>query len=139
MIVLAAAAPCGASESPPLFNASDVIPVELVGRFKALLDDTAERNRHPMTLRVGDRDLAVEVRVRGKSRVRVCRFPPLRLYFGDDTAGTPFEGQESLKLVTHCFNNDRGERNVIEEYAAYRILAALTEASYRTRDDLQRY
>jgi hypothetical protein len=86
-----------------------------------------------MTLRVGDHAFDVEVRVRGKSRAQICRFPPLRVYFTGDTAGTPFEGQDSLKLVTHCFNNDRGERNVIEEYAAYRVLNMLTEASYRTR------
>ena len=131
--LVALAAPCGASDTLPLFADTSAIPAELVGPLHTLLDDTEERNRHPMTLRIGDRDLAVEVRVRGKSRARVCRFPPLRVYFGEDTAGTPFEGQDSLKLVTHCFNNERGERNVIEEYAAYRVLNTLTEAGYRTR------
>ena len=109
------------------------ITAELIGPLHSVLKDTDVRDRHPMTLRLGDRDLAVEVRVRGKSRARICRLPPLRIYFGGDTAGTPFEGQDSLKLVTHCFNNDRGERNVIEEYAAYRVLATLTETGYRTR------
>lgn len=128
-----ASVPCIAADVLPLFSDTNIITAELAGPIQAMLGDSGERSRYSMTLRVGDRDLDVEVRIRGKSRARICRFPPLRFYFTGDTAGTPFEGQDSLKLVTHCFNNDRGERNVIEEYAAYRVLNTLTEASYRTR------
>jgi len=128
-----AAMPCAADDVPPLFSDANVMPAELTGPFQALLKDGEARGKHAMTLRVGDHALDVEVRVRGKSRAQLCRFPPLRIQFTGDTAGTPFEGQDSLKLVTHCFNNDRGERNVTEEYAAYRVLNTLTEASYGTR------
>jgi hypothetical protein len=48
-------------------------------------------------------------------------------------AQTVFAGQEKLKVVTHCRNEDSGETNVLEEYAAYRILGLLTEAAYRVR------
>ncbi|MEE4162474.1 MAG: hypothetical protein V2I25_08170 [Woeseiaceae bacterium] len=131
--LLLAAMPCAADDVTPLFSDTNVITAELAGPFRTLLKDSEQRGKHAMTLRVGDHALDVEVRIRGKSRARICRFPPLRVYFTGDTAGTPFDGQDSLKLVTHCFNNDRGERNVIEEYAAYRVLNTLTEASYRTR------
>ena len=86
-----------------------------------------------MVLRIGDRTLDVKVRVRGNSRLRVCKFAPLRVYFDDDTAGTPFEGLKSLKLVTHCYDNERGDRNLADEYAAYRIFSVLTPYGYRTR------
>jgi len=128
-----AAMPCTADDALPLFSDANVITAELAGPLHTMLKDSGERGKYPMTLRIGDRSLDVEVRVRGKSRAGICRFPPLKVYFKGDTSGTPFEGQDSLKLVTHCFNNDRGERNVIEEYAAYRVLNTLTEASYRTR------
>lgn len=44
-----------------------------------------------------------------------------------------FEGQDKLKLVTHCRNHDRGERDLLEEYAAYRIFNAISDKSYRVR------
>jgi hypothetical protein len=44
-----------------------------------------------------------------------------------------FAGQQKLKLVTHCRNHDRGEQDLLEEYAAYRMLNAVTELSYRVR------
>ncbi len=121
------------TSGPALFEDSSVLEIELIGPFGAVLADTKERERRPMVLRIGDRTLDVKVRVRGNSRLRVCKFAPLRVYFGDDTAGTPFEGLKSLKLVTHCFDSERGDKNVADEYAPYRIFNVLTPTGYRTR------
>jgi hypothetical protein len=49
------------------------------------------------------------------------------------TGGTVFLGQDKLKLVTHCRNYDRGEQDMLEEFAAYRIFNLLTDNSYRVR------
>jgi hypothetical protein len=66
--------------------------------------------------------------------MRVCDFPLLRLNFeGTGTAGTLFEGQGKLKLVVRCRRGNRSEQDVLEEYAAYRIFALLTDVSYRVR------
>jgi hypothetical protein len=122
-----------AADPSKLFADDSVIEIELTGPFNRVFKDVKTRDRHAMELRVGGRTLNIDVSVRGKSRVEVCEFPPLRLYFAGDTDGTPFNAHHSLKVVTHCFNSDKGERNLIDEYAAYRAFGVLTKLSYRTR------
>ncbi len=42
---------------------------------------------------------------------------PIRLDFAKkDVAGTVFEGQKDLKLVTHCDNSGNGEQNVLTDH-----------------------
>ncbi len=81
-------------------------------------------------------DLSLQVRTRGNFRLKkaTCTFPPLRLNFPQDSvAGTPFQGQDKLKLVTHCRGIDTYEQNVVEELMAYRIYGLLTEVGYRSQ------
>lgn len=74
------------------------------------------------------------MRLRGKSRRRVCEFPPLRIKFSaGDTSQSIFEGQEKLKLVTHCRGTRAAQVDVLEEYAAYRIFSLISDVSYRVR------
>jgi hypothetical protein len=47
--------------------------------------------------------------------------------------GTVFEGQDKLKLVTHCRDRDSYEQNVLEEFLAYRIYNVLTEVSFQVQ------
>ncbi|MFV2007593.1 MAG: hypothetical protein ACC667_09095, partial [Longimicrobiales bacterium] len=80
--------------------------------------------------------LAVKVKTRGRFRLQrsSCKYPPLRLNFPEKGAeGTVFEGQDRLKLVTHCQDRDSYEVNVIEEYLAYRIYNLLSDISFRVR------
>ena len=44
-----------------------------------------------------------------------------------------FAGQDKLKLVVPCNFSTRAHKDLVEEYAAYRILNLLTAASYRVR------
>jgi len=117
-----------------LFEQHPVIEVELSGQIQAMVKNKDVREERPFVLRSSDYMLDVGVRVRGKSRIRICEFPPLRLNF-QNGQGEPsdFDGQGKLKLVTHCFNNDMGESNLLKEYIAYRIFNLLSEVSYRTR------
>jgi len=76
----------------------------------------------------------LRVRARGKSRAAVCSFPPLLLNFRTrHLAGTPFEGEDRLKLVTHCDARQSYDDYVRLEYLAYRVLNLLTPASLRAR------
>ena len=85
-------------------------------------------------LRLGDEAHSVKVRARGNSRLRVCSFPPLRLNFDkDETAGSVFAGQDKLKLVTHCKRGNAAQADLLQEYAAYRVLNLITPTSYRVR------
>jgi hypothetical protein len=118
----------------PLFESDGVIDVELLGPLTSLIGDKESRKEYPFVLRSGGVDLEIDVRVRGKSRLEICEFPPLRLNF--DRAGAvrgPFAGQGGLKLVTHCRGGDRGSANAVEEYLTYRIFGLLSDISYRVR------
>jgi hypothetical protein len=80
--------------------------------------------------------IPIEVKTRGFFRLQrsTCFFPPLRLDFpGEGTEGTVFQGQDKLKLVTHCRDRDNYVQNVLEEYLAYRIYNLLTDISFRVR------
>ncbi len=121
-----------AADASSLFEHDAVLDVELRGPLGETLRDATERAERPFVLAVDGRELDVKVRVRGKSRVVTCRFPPLRLSFGRPV-DTVFAGQGKLKLVTHCQKAAAFELNVLEEYAAYRLLALLTPAALRVR------
>lgn len=131
---LCAYALCAATTAAsPLF--SDHAPVELTltGPLHTLFASGSDEAALPFRLRA-DGDIRVAVRIRGKSRQRVCRFPPLRLRFPAAQApDSVFAGQDKLKLVTHCAEGDRATAAVIGEYAAYRILNQLTPLGYRVR------
>ncbi len=123
------------ADNQPLFESADLLEITLSGPIHTVINDREDRARHPLTLTVGDKSLNIEARVRGKSRADVCSFPPLRIYFTDpdSLAGTAFENQTSIKLVTHCYNTSGGDKNVRREYAAYRLFNTLTDAGYRVR------
>ena len=124
---------CGPlADASPLFDDDAVLEVELRGPLSETLRDTEERAERAFVLTVDGVDLDIMVRVRGKSRAETCRFPPLRLVFSKP-ADTAFAGQGKLKLVTHCNRSSSYEINVLEEYAAYRIVTLLVPSALRAR------
>jgi hypothetical protein len=118
----------------PLFEDQSIIDVELIGQIHYLIENKENRRELPFVVRSNGVDLHIGIRVRGNSRVGICEFPPLRLDFKDIKAGqTVFEGQDRLKLVSHCRNSDIGDNYVLKEYIAYRIFNLLSDVSYRVR------
>ncbi|MGE5359311.1 MAG: hypothetical protein ACM3NQ_09850 [Bacteroidales bacterium] len=130
------------AEARRLFQAADALPVVLSADFKAV---NADRRRNstktfPASLRVaGDNqtDLAIPVtlRTRGKLRLdpQVCAFPPLGVAFAKNQAAGPFEGQRTLKLITHCQDDADYDQFVLKEYLAYRLFNLVTPRSFRAR------
>ena len=117
-----------------IFEDQSPLEIELTGPLWSLIDNKEKRKEWPFRLHIGQVELDLEVRARGNSRMRLCDFPPLRFNFKEaDTVGTPFEGQDKLKLVTRCKKDDRYEMDVLEEYAAYRIFSLFSDVSYRVR------
>ena len=120
----------------PLFEDDSVLEVELRGPLGTLYENKYDEAREQLPFKIiaDGVEHEIKVRVRGKSRLEFCHFPPLRLNFKKGAvAGTVFEGQDKLKLVTHCDLSRYAETDVLEEYAAYRILNELTDVSYRVR------
>jgi len=64
----------------------------------------------------------------------ICDFPPLRVQLtGAAPAGSLFDRQRRLKLVTHCKRAADFQQKVLLEYAAYRLYNLMTPVSFRAR------
>jgi hypothetical protein len=129
------------AEARALFQAGTPLELKLVGNFKAiskdrdtlstkeywgevrLRDAKGKELRHPVTLRT-----------RANYRLRNCSFPQLRLDFRkSEVKGTVFDGQDKLKLVTHCNPEALFEEYIVREYLSYRVHNLITPRSYRAR------
>ncbi len=140
MLVLAAAAPVQAQD-PPLFDSNDVVALTIRAPLERIFshrDQESEEYPGVIVVDAGTRldTVEVDIRTRGRSRLdrRICRFPPLRLDFPRSrVAGTLFEEQNRVKLVTHCREDDRFEQDMLVESLAYRILNLLTDVGFRVR------
>jgi hypothetical protein len=124
---------CRANASP-LFEDDTVLAINLTGPLSTLIEEEENRAELPFVLRADDVEHLINVRVRGKSRARVCDFPPLRLDFSEkNSEQTVFAGQNKLKLVTHCRDDSSAQANILEEYAAYKIFNLISDVSYKVR------
>jgi len=76
----------------------------------------------------------VKLRARGKTRRKICDFPPLQVKFKKSKLRkdslAPFN---QLKLVTHCFDDPSFESNLFKEYLSYRLLNHLTDQSFKVQ------
>lgn len=143
-VVLLLAAGLSAQEADaPLFQSHHVLELTLETDLRTLRRDRREDASEYIdaVMRVAKEDgneevVPLRVRTRGHFRLdpNSCWFPPVRLNFpSDSVAGTTFEGQDKLKLVTHCRRRGEYEQNVLEEYLAYRIYNLLSDISFRVR------
>lgn len=134
LAVLAGLAASGSCRASALFESDGVLEITLKGPLSTAIDDDEERRELPFTLELAGEAIPVALRMRGKSRAVFCAFPPLRLDFAPESVeDTEFDGQDKLKLVTHCKGSREYEQNVLEESAAYQILNILTPLSFRIR------
>lgn len=117
-----------------LFEDNTAFEVSLTGPLSSLFEEVNDRRELPFILRANGVEHSIRVRVRGKSRRDLCSFPPLRFDFAvDDTAQSIFEGENRLKLVTHCRDNKSAQLDTLQEYAAYRIFNLISNVSYKVR------
>ena len=88
-----------------------------------------------MPLRLEDQHLKVRLRGNFRKMLINCNFPPIRLNFSkEEGAGTLFDGQDKLKLVTHCQDREAAyEQYVLLEYLIYKMYNQLTDLSFRVR------
>ena len=87
-------------------------------------------------------DVSIEMTMttRGRSRLAYCRFPPLKVNLKkSQTAGTLFEGQNKLKIVTHCRNGSVHQRYLSQEFGIYKAYNQLSDYSFRARWITARY
>lgn len=71
------------------------------------------------------------IKTRGKNRLELCDFPPLKLEFeANDLLEAGLSSFSSLKLVTQCKND---EQLLLKEYLAYELYRKLTDKSFRVQ------
>ena len=126
-----------------LFADSTPLAFTLTADFKRVFRnrDTLSTERFPARITVADtsgaaKTFELQINPRGNYRLKKtnCDFPPIKLNFLDTVArGTPFQGQEGLKLGTHCQSEREYHEYVVREYLVYRIYSMLTDASLRAR------
>jgi hypothetical protein len=127
--------------SPPaLFASDEVVEFTLTADFDKIKGDRKEESEYRpgvMTVTADDgspREIEVKLKTRGKFRLKTCRFPPLRLNLPKGSLdGTVFDGQNKIKLVTHCRDGEGDEQNLLEEYLVYRTYNVITDRSFRVR------
>jgi hypothetical protein len=125
-----------------LFTADVPLEFVLAADFDRLKKDRSQESEdRPAQILIRGADgepveIPMQVKTRGNFRLqsRICSDPPLRLNLPETRPqGTVFDGQDKLKLVTHCRDSDRYEQNLLEEYLAYRIYNQLTDVSFRVQ------
>jgi hypothetical protein len=135
-LLLAGVAP---AQESTLFIHDEPLVIRLEAPLRTIFADRGDPEYQPARIEVENAQgepLAVDLRVRlrGKSRTEACSFPPLLLNFpGDQPAGSPFAGENRLKLVTHCLASAQHEQHVLLERQIYRALNLLTASSLRIR------
>lgn len=138
-VLLALALPgaaAAAGEADRLFGTHGIREIVLRGPIRAVREQDADSTAwESAELQLdGGARYPVRIRARGKSRLELCRFPPLWVDFKrKQVRGSFFDGQNRVKLVTHCRRGRAWDQNVLKEYLAYRVMNMLTPLSFRVR------
>jgi hypothetical protein len=128
------------AQGSTLFESDEPLVIRLEAPLRSILAARDDPEYQPSRIEVASAQGApvtvdLRVRVRGKSRVEACDFPPLLLNFPDEQPeGSPFAGENRLKLVTHCLAGTDHEQLVRLERQIYLAHDLLTEPSFRTRE-----
>jgi hypothetical protein len=135
----------GQTPSPgvaPLFADDEPLRLRIEADLRSLRGDRGpDKPEREGRLVVSEEDgtevvFPLKVRTRGNFRRErsTCDFPPLRLNVPKgQVRGSVFDGQDKLKLVTHCRDRDSFEQNTLQEYLIYRLYNVMTPASFRVR------
>jgi len=123
-----------------LFRSSDLIEMTLTMNVRQIKKDRKEdapwraATLSYKNLEGANAEVPARVRTRGIWRMKNCDIPPLRIDFAkENVKQTLFAGQDRVKLVLACHNNDRYEGLLLEEMQLYRIYRLLTPISHRVR------
>jgi len=130
-----------AQSEAPLFSNDSILEVKLFMEIKKVITDLEERNEHPAILKYYNSEggletqkLKVQVRGNNRSNPTVCQFPPIKLNFKKKkVTETLFDGQNKLKLVTHC-NKGKSEQDwLLQEYYVYKMYQVISPYSLDVR------
>lgn len=122
----------------PLFQSEEVLQLSLTADWGAVQVDRGSNPKYhaatiTFTSSSGEESTAeLKVKARGNFRKDpfLCGFPPLRVNFDkDDDLPEPFTGQNKLKMVTHCADDEY----ILREYHIYRMYQIFSDYSFLVR------
>lgn len=128
--------------SSQLFSSSEPIEFILQMDMQKVLNDKSDDPEYVPALliqKLSDIKIQlfnIKIKARGHTRriQTVCGFPPLKINFEKkSTANTIFEGQDKIKMVTHCQESENYQDYALLEYLAYKTYNSITDFSYRVR------
>ena len=133
--------PTYGQEPKILFQSDSILKLSIKLHLNEVIHDLKIRDDHEAVLTyIDDKNVEsthyIKVKVRGKSRskVNICKFPPLEINFKKQkTKNSIFEGQNKIKLVTHCNYGSEFKRYVAEEYFIYKMYQIVTPYSHNVR------
>lgn len=123
----------------PLFDDETILTLTIEAPMRAIIRKKLKNPEYDATVRYTDSSgkenvLHGQLTSRGNARLEACDFPPLRLILDkSETAGTVFEGQSRLKMVTQCNKTRDGKKWLLQELGIYRAYNVVTDYSYRVR------
>lgn len=127
---------------PPLFTRHETLAVTIEAPLTTLMKERPEKEYLDgafLYRTTEGREEALDLKIRARGNFRLdpdnCDFAPIRLNFRKkQVEGTEFDGQDKLKLVTHCRSGARNfEQLLLREFVAYRILGLLTDRAFGVR------
>ena len=135
------AADAGGDKKKPakLFATDAPLTLTLTAPWRDFMRNKSAKKPYPGTLEYVDESgakhsLAVAFQPRGINRLKVCQVPPIKLIFDKQSVeATPFRGNKSLKLVTHCGSGEKWEQYAPREMLAYHIYNLVTARSFKVR------
>jgi len=132
------------AEKPSIFDIlhhEELLEVTIKTDLQKLIEDRWSEDFQPATFSYRDADgeeiaWRWRVKARGKSRRRICEFPPIKAKFKKDQLEARGLHREynDWKLVTHCVDEKTiGTENLLREYLVYQLYREITPNSYRTQ------
>lgn len=122
-----------------IYNDEEVPKLIITTDLKKIQKYKLKPYKYPSSVEIqtsGDTSLwNVVITTRGKSRKKICNWPPLKLKFDkselkDNNLKSKYR---SLKLVSICKNSKTYEQYILREYLAYKMYNQLTPYSFKTQ------
>lgn len=113
-----------------------IIQLQIAANFSDLIDNRDQELEAQALLSFetkagAAKEYPMKISLRGKTRRKLCEFPPLKLDFNKDfLKAEGLKAFDKYKLVTHCMDDSE---LVLKEFLAYKLYNQLTDYSFRVR------
>lgn len=122
----------------PLFQSEEILQITLTADWGAVQDDRGSSPKYHLATMAystpAGEEVQAELKIKARGNFRkdpfLCGFPPLRINFDkDDDLPSPFTGQNKLKMVTHCSDDEY----ILREYHIYKMYQIFSDYSFLVR------